>query len=440
VFEEKISGKLKVADRPGLQAALEYMRSSDMLTIQEADRLGRNLVEGLIVPNDLFEQGVAVKILEGVAAGELTERSLILDLALALAEDHRRDIAHTTVTDSKPPHGTDAPAAGRGVSLAVVQRRGESRRDRCPAAVLTAKPSDQPYPPDFGGCYGGPVGIINAVGARAHRNHQRHHHRTRIGPGAVADIGDAYRLDRLLGQTPHARPSAPPTPLHATPYTATHVEEYADTHAHPIGQDLRNPRLCGLDTKRGTPAHRPHRRTVGRGTYSAAARPPGPRRRPRCTRRQLPTQHARLNDRLERLEPVGKAEQSSTPPSERKTGMTTDNATDPHSARNPADVLDPETGKVRILARPCATCIFRCDPMRLGAERTRQVIDHNLRAGALLTCHATLPYGDHPEFGPAVCAGFWVRHRNDVLAGRIAQQFLGIVHVDPKNLRTTQEP
>ncbi|WP_067470326.1 recombinase family protein [Nocardia amamiensis] len=96
VFEEKVSGKLKVADRPGLQAALDYMRPGDMLTVQEADRLGRNLLEGLIVLNDLFQQGVAVKILHGIAAGEHTERSLILDLALALAEDRRRDIVRKT--------------------------------------------------------------------------------------------------------------------------------------------------------------------------------------------------------------------------------------------------------------------------------------------------------------------------------------------------------
>lgn len=52
--------------------------------------------EGLIVLTDLFERGVAVKILEGIAAGEHTERSLILDLALALAEDRRRDIVRKT--------------------------------------------------------------------------------------------------------------------------------------------------------------------------------------------------------------------------------------------------------------------------------------------------------------------------------------------------------
>ena len=96
VFEEKVSGKLKVADRPGLQAALDYIRPGDMLAVQEVDRLGRNLLEGLVVLNDLFERGIAVKVLDGIAAGEHTERSLILDLALALAEDRRRDISRKT--------------------------------------------------------------------------------------------------------------------------------------------------------------------------------------------------------------------------------------------------------------------------------------------------------------------------------------------------------
>jgi len=96
VFEEKVSGKLAVEDRPGLAAALDYIRPADMLTVQEVDRLGRNLLDGLIVLNDLFQRGIAVKVLDGIAAGEHTERSLVLDLALALAEDRRRDIARKT--------------------------------------------------------------------------------------------------------------------------------------------------------------------------------------------------------------------------------------------------------------------------------------------------------------------------------------------------------
>lgn len=71
-------------------------RDGDLLTVQEVDRLGRNLLEGLIVLTDLFQRGVGVNVLEGIAAGEHTERSLILDLALALAEDRRRDITRKT--------------------------------------------------------------------------------------------------------------------------------------------------------------------------------------------------------------------------------------------------------------------------------------------------------------------------------------------------------
>ncbi|WP_407929773.1 recombinase family protein [Leifsonia xyli] len=74
-----------------------------MLAVQEVDRLGRNLLEGLVVLNDLFQRGVAVKVLDGIAAGEHTERSLILDIALALSEDRRRDIA------TKAKNGLDAP-------------------------------------------------------------------------------------------------------------------------------------------------------------------------------------------------------------------------------------------------------------------------------------------------------------------------------------------
>ena len=96
VFEEKISGKLRAEDRPALMAAIEFVREGDMLCVHEVDRLGRNLLEGLIVLNDLFERGIAVKVLEGIAAGEHRERSLILDLALALAEDRRRDIVRKT--------------------------------------------------------------------------------------------------------------------------------------------------------------------------------------------------------------------------------------------------------------------------------------------------------------------------------------------------------
>ena len=96
VFEEKVSGSLKIENRPGLSAAIDYMREGDMLAVQEVDRLGRNLIEGLVVLTDLFERGIAVKVIEGIAKGEHTERSFVLDMAMALAEDRRRDIVRKT--------------------------------------------------------------------------------------------------------------------------------------------------------------------------------------------------------------------------------------------------------------------------------------------------------------------------------------------------------
>lgn len=101
------------------------------------------------------------------------------------------------------------------------------------------------------------------------------------------------------------------------------------------------------------------------------------------------------------------------------------------TAKHPADVLSGD-GKVGVLSRRCSTCIFRRD-QPFGADRAAEVIERNVAAGALLTCHSTLPYGPYPEFGPAVCAGFWVQHAMSTAAGRIARFMLGIIRVEPPN-------
>ena len=100
--------------------------------------------------------------------------------------------------------------------------------------------------------------------------------------------------------------------------------------------------------------------------------------------------------------------------------------------RAPGDIIDRATGRVRVLSRRCDTCLFRRQGRQMfGEDRVAEVTAANLEAGALLTCHGTLPYGENPDFGPAACAGFWARHHRDVLAGRYALLFLGIIRVDP---------
>lgn len=135
VVEERTSGKLKTKDRPELQLALSYVREGDLLTVQEVDRLGRNLLEGLIVLTDLFEQGIGVKVLEGIAAGEHTQHSFLLDLALALAEDRRRDIVRKTNNGLEAARregrvGGRRPVVDADKRAAILDRRkrGESIR------------------------------------------------------------------------------------------------------------------------------------------------------------------------------------------------------------------------------------------------------------------------------------------------------------------------
>jgi DNA invertase Pin-like site-specific DNA recombinase len=105
VFEEKVSGKLAVEERPGLSAALEYLRDGDMLCVQEVDRLGRDTLTGLMTLAELFERDIAVKVLDGVGAGEHKEMNLLLELALVLASERRRDIV------KKTKNGLDAARA-----------------------------------------------------------------------------------------------------------------------------------------------------------------------------------------------------------------------------------------------------------------------------------------------------------------------------------------
>lgn len=100
------------------------------------------------------------------------------------------------------------------------------------------------------------------------------------------------------------------------------------------------------------------------------------------------------------------------------------------TARDPRDVIDAD-GKVRVLRKRCETCVFRPEGREIfGQDRCENVVQQNLDANALLTCHATLPYGPYPEFAPAVCAGFWARHGLATAAGRMAR-LIGLVRPMP---------
>jgi hypothetical protein len=100
------------------------------------------------------------------------------------------------------------------------------------------------------------------------------------------------------------------------------------------------------------------------------------------------------------------------------------------TARKQSHDVIGDDGRVRVLSRRCPTCVTR-KGNPFGTEKSAEVIERNVAVGALLTCHSTLPYGDHPDFGPAVCAGFWARHAMETAAGRMARFVLGVTRIAP---------
>lgn len=59
VFTDKMSGAK--ADRPGLNACLDYLRAGDVLVVVALDRLGRSTLQVLSTLQELHERGVIVR-------------------------------------------------------------------------------------------------------------------------------------------------------------------------------------------------------------------------------------------------------------------------------------------------------------------------------------------------------------------------------------------
>ena len=120
------------------------------------------------------------------------------------------------------------------------------------------------------------------------------------------------------------------------------------------------------------------------------------------------------------LEAARLARRRLTPSAGDETGDADEDGTEPENTGDgePApdwrqDITDPATGLSRLLSERCPTCILRAgDPMHLGPERTAAFIRQVLDAGSYVVCHDTLTYGDFPDYGPAICRGFFDAYRD----------------------------
>ncbi|MEV5700631.1 recombinase family protein [Streptomyces anthocyanicus] len=97
VFEDKLSGKN--TERPGLLAALEYMREGDTLCVWKLDRLGRSTKDVLTIAEELHGRGIALRILTGTLAGSYSpkgEGKFFFTMMVAFAELERDMIVERT--------------------------------------------------------------------------------------------------------------------------------------------------------------------------------------------------------------------------------------------------------------------------------------------------------------------------------------------------------
>jgi hypothetical protein len=90
-------------------------------------------------------------------------------------------------------------------------------------------------------------------------------------------------------------------------------------------------------------------------------------------------------------------------------------------------------GKPRLLSEQCETCIFRPgNPMHLKEGRLMSMVQAASREGSQgIICHDTLSYGDHPDYGGALCRGYYdsYGHLNNFI--RVMGRLGGFQEVPP---------
>jgi hypothetical protein len=108
----------------------------------------------------------------------------------------------------------------------------------------------------------------------------------------------------------------------------------------------------------------------------------------------------------------------------------TDEGDEPET--RPEEIIDPASGKPRLCARRCDTCVaYPDDRMRLGEERRTSFLADAAAKDSYVVCHATIYPADPADYAPAICRGFWQLHRRDSAPTRFMLAFGHYVEVEP---------
>ncbi len=119
VYVEKVSTRKAATERPGLTAALGYLRRGDTLVVWKLDRLGRSVKEVLAIADDLYARGIGVRILTGKLSGSYSpnRRGQFFFTMMAAFAELERDIIHAH-------HGRPGRGEGAGPHRRASHRDG----------------------------------------------------------------------------------------------------------------------------------------------------------------------------------------------------------------------------------------------------------------------------------------------------------------------------
>jgi len=134
VFVEKVSSRVSAEKREQLMAALETLEKGDTLVVAKLDRLGRTQVEVVNRINQLTEEGIHLKTLDGLldtaALGRMAP--LVIGLLTGLAEVERSLIRERTLESVAFRRSTGGNLGGRPpVSTEKVAVAARLRQDGC---------------------------------------------------------------------------------------------------------------------------------------------------------------------------------------------------------------------------------------------------------------------------------------------------------------------
>jgi DNA invertase Pin-like site-specific DNA recombinase len=143
IFTDKVSSRKNVTDRPGLAAALDYLREGDTLAVWQLDRLGRSTREILTIADDLHSRGIGLRILAGPLVGDYqpTGAGKLFFTILSAFAEFERDQTHMRTMAGLKAARAKGNVGGRPTvmdpdALAAAQARRE--RGESPTQIARA--------------------------------------------------------------------------------------------------------------------------------------------------------------------------------------------------------------------------------------------------------------------------------------------------------------